>query len=83
MPELITADEVVGLDHGLVGHFGHGLKRGGVQFAGHDGSDGVVGAVEADYDDVVTTGSTCNELAKCLIEAGAEKVGVLAVARAA
>lgn len=34
-------------------------------------------------DDVVTTGSTCNELAQCLIDAGAAKVGVLAVARSA
>ena len=33
-------------------------------------------------DDVVTTGATCNQLAKALLEAGAERVGVLAVARA-
>jgi len=31
-------------------------------------------------DDVITTGTTCNELAKTLIDAGAEKVGVLTVA---
>lgn len=34
-------------------------------------------------DDVLTTGSTCNELARSLIAAGADRVGVLAVARAA
>jgi ComF family protein len=33
-------------------------------------------------DDVLTTGSTCNELAKALLGAGAERVGVLVVARA-
>jgi ComF family protein len=33
-------------------------------------------------DDVLTTGSTCNELARALLEAGAERVGVLVVARA-
>lgn len=33
-------------------------------------------------DDVVTTGATCAALARTLLEAGAEKVGVLAVARA-
>ena len=33
-------------------------------------------------DDVVTTGATCNQLAKVLRNAGAERVGVLAVARA-
>jgi ComF family protein len=33
-------------------------------------------------DDVITTGATCNQLAKALLDAGAERVGVLAVARA-
>jgi len=32
-------------------------------------------------DDVMTTGATCNELAKALKRAGAERVGALAVAR--
>ena len=45
------------------------------------------GAVRARYplivDDVMTTGSTCNELARTLLDAGAERVGVLVVARAA
>lgn len=31
-------------------------------------------------DDVITTGTTCNELAKVLLDAGAARVGVLAVA---
>ncbi len=34
-------------------------------------------------DDVITTGETCRQLAKTLLGAGAEKVSVLAVARAA
>ena len=34
-------------------------------------------------DDVMTTGATCNELAKALRRAGAERVGALAVARSA
>ena len=33
-------------------------------------------------DDVLTTGSTCNELARALLAAGAERVSVLVVARA-
>lgn len=33
-------------------------------------------------DDVMTTGETCNELAKTLLWAGAEKVSVLTIARA-
>jgi ComF family protein len=33
-------------------------------------------------DDVMTTGETCNQLARALLEAGAEKVSVLTVARA-
>ena len=33
-------------------------------------------------DDIVTTGATCNQLARVLLDAGAERVGVLAVARA-
>jgi ComF family protein len=33
-------------------------------------------------DDVITTGETCRQLAKVLLDAGAEKVSVLAVARA-
>ena len=33
-------------------------------------------------DDVLTTGSTCNELARALLGAGAEQVSVLVVARA-
>ncbi|NNL54703.1 MAG: ComF family protein, partial [Woeseia sp.] len=32
-------------------------------------------------DDVITTGATCNELAGALKQAGAPRVGVLAVAR--
>jgi predicted amidophosphoribosyltransferase len=34
-------------------------------------------------DDVITTGETCRQLAATLLRAGAEKVSVLAVARAA
>lgn len=34
-------------------------------------------------DDVITTGETCRQLAATLLLAGAEKVSVLAVARAA
>lgn len=33
-------------------------------------------------DDVITTGETCSQLAVELLKAGAESVGVLAVARA-
>ena len=33
-------------------------------------------------DDVITTGETCRQLAKTLLDAGAEKVSVLAIARA-
>ncbi len=33
-------------------------------------------------DDVITTGETCRQLAKVVLEAGAEKVSVLAIARA-
>ena len=33
-------------------------------------------------DDVITTGATCNQLASALLDAGAERVGALAVARA-
>jgi predicted amidophosphoribosyltransferase len=32
-------------------------------------------------DDVITTGATCAQLANALLNAGAEKVGVLTVAR--
>jgi ComF family protein len=33
-------------------------------------------------DDVITTGATCNQLARVLLDAGAKRVGVLTVARA-
>lgn len=43
---------------------------------------GLPGRCPLIIDDVLTTGSTCNELAKALLGAGAERVGVLVVARA-
>jgi predicted amidophosphoribosyltransferase len=33
-------------------------------------------------DDVMTTGETCRQISRLLVEAGAESVGVLVVARA-
>jgi predicted amidophosphoribosyltransferase len=33
-------------------------------------------------DDVMTTGETCRQLARALLDAGAESVGVLVLARA-
>jgi ComF family protein len=43
---------------------------------------GFAGCRPVIVDDVITTGETCSQLAKALIRAGAEEVGVLAVAHA-
>jgi len=57
------------------------LRRGNLRFA-----FSVQGQVRARHvlivDDVITTGETCRELAQVLLDAGAEKVSVLAIARA-
>lgn len=49
------------------------------------GAFGVRGKLTASYpliiDDVMTTGATCEHLARALLDAGAKKVGVLTVAR--
>ena len=42
----------------------------------------VTGCYPLIIDDVLTTGSTCSELARALLAAGAKRVGVLVVARA-
>ena len=56
LPVLPVLMYCVGLDRGLLRHFGDGLQRSGLEFTLHDRLDGVVAAVKAHDDHVVAAG---------------------------